>query len=522
MPEWFDAGLRTELQAKGRRVVKAGRKQILLIDDGGRVFACNNRCPHEGYPLSEGTLGPSCTLTCNWHNWKFDLANGETLVGGDRLRQYPTEVRDGRVWIDISDPPAEARQARALENLEEASDDNDFERMAREVARYIKADGDPLEPLRHMVVRSAARFEYGMTHAYAAAADWLSLHKVAATEEQRLIALVEPIAHIAFDTLRERDYPYAAATTAWDETAFGRAMEEEDEVRAIALVNGALSSGRQALPPLQRAFARAALAHYQDFGHSAIYARKSFELIEFLGGAAAAPVLHALTRSIIYATREDRIPEFRHYAKALGGWSATGMACSAADLVGLSVNAALDRVAALPGDNEAKYRLLLEANALAMLRYDVDVGLHTTKPISHNVGWLDFTHSLTFGNAVRLHCTAQPELWPQALLQLACFLGRNAPFLLAQADWTWEVSDAERFFARERTGLYDHGIREPIFACHRVKVLAAVAEEVSWAGQGDLSNAVLAAANRYLNSRMKAHHGLRAAHQALSFVEAEG
>lgn len=154
MANWFDAGSRVDLEKTGRRVLKAGRKQILLLLDQGRIFACNNRCPHEGYPLSEGTLGAACTLTCNWHNWKFDLASGETLVGGDRLRQYPVEERDGRIWIDVSDPPAEAQQARALANLEEASDDNDYERMAREVARFVKADGDPFEPLRRMVVRS--------------------------------------------------------------------------------------------------------------------------------------------------------------------------------------------------------------------------------------------------------------------------------------------------------------------------------------------------------------------------------
>lgn len=522
MPEWFDAGLRAELQAKGRRVVKAGGKQILLIADGERLFACNNRCPHEGYPLSEGTLGDSCTLTCNWHNWKFDLASGETLVGGDRLRQYPIEVRDGRVWIDIADAPAEARQARALESLEEASDDNDYERMAREVARFVKAGGDPFEPLRRMVARSPARFEYGMTHAYAAAPDWLSLHKAAATDEQKLTALVEPIAHIAWDTLREGEYPYTPDAAEWDDAAFARAMEGEDEAATIALVNGALSRGPDALVPLNRAVTRAALAHYQDFGHSAIYARKAFELIELLGAPVAAPVLHALTRSIIYATREDRIPEFRHYAKALKAWSEDGKPCTAAELVGLSVNAALDRVAALPGGNEAKYRLLLEASALAMLRFDTDVDLHTAKPVSHNVRWLDFTHALTFGNAVRQHCTVQPELWPQALLQLACFLGRNAPFLKPEADWSWEVGDSASFFARERAALYDHGIREPIFACHRVKVLAAVAQEVAWADEGRLSNTVLAAANRYLNLPIKGHHTLRAAHQALSFVEAEG
>jgi nitrite reductase/ring-hydroxylating ferredoxin subunit len=522
MANWFDAGLRADLDKQGRRVVKAGRKQILLLTDGGRVFACNNRCPHEGYPLSEGTLGSSCTLTCNWHNWKFDLASGETIVGGDRLRQYPVEERDGRIWVDITDPPAEARQDRALGNLAEASDDNDYERMAREVARFIAADGDPLEPLRRMVLRSAARFEYGMTHAYAAAPDWLALHQAAATPAQRLAALVEPIAHIAWDTVREPEYAYTSASAPWSEEAFVAAVEAEDEARAISLVNGALSNGDAALASLQRAFARAALAHYQDFGHSAIYVRKAFELIGLLGGSTAKPVLHALTRSIVYATREDRIPEFRHYAKALSNWSANVKACAPEELVGLSVNATLDRVAAMGGDNEPKYRVLLEANALAMLRFDTDVDLHTAKPISHNVRWLDFTHALTFGNAVRWLCREQPELWPQALLQLACFLGRNAPFLKDEADWSWEVSDGAAFLAREREAHYDHGIREPIFACHRVKVLAAVAEEVAWAGQGRLAAALLAATNRYLNSPIKGHHGLRAATQALSFVEAEG
>lgn len=522
MAQWVDAGLVSDLAERGRRVFKTGAKQILLIAAHDRLFACNNRCPHEGYPLSEGTLGASCTLTCNWHNWKFDLSSGETLVGGDQLRLYPVEKRDGRVWLDVSDPPAERRQARALANLEEACTDNDYERMAREVARYIRASGDPLEPLRHVIHISAPHFEFGMTHAYAAAPEWLALRAIATGEEERLTALVEPIAHIAWDTLREPDYPYTQDIAPWDARAFVACVEAEDEAGAIARLNGALS--RNAQPnDLKPAFAAAALAHYQDFGHSAIYVRKAFELIDALGSAVASPVLRALTRSIVYATREDRIPEFRYYAKALSKWSDRGSETfSARELVGLSVNATLDRVLNLAGDNEAKYRLLLEASALAMLRFDMSVDRHVDKPVSHNVRWLDFTHSLTFANAVRSHCTDTPGLWPAALLQLACFLGRNAPFLLPEVDNAWFVDDEAAFLARERKALFDHGIREPIFACHRVKVLAAVAEESSWAGIGSLSRNVIAATNRYLNTPVKLHHGLRSAHQALSFVDAEG
>jgi nitrite reductase/ring-hydroxylating ferredoxin subunit len=522
MADWIDAGTRADLATKGRRVLKAGGKQILLIADGDKLFACNNRCPHEGYPLSEGTLGAACTLTCNWHNWKFNLESGETLVGGDRLRRYPVEERNGRIFIDIADAPAGERQSRALANLLEAAHDNDYDRMAREVARFVRADGDPLQPLRHIINARAAHFEFGMTHAFAAAPDWLALYDAAKTEQQRLTALVEPIAHIAWDTLRERAFPYTDETAPWDGDGFIAAIEAEDERAALAMLNDAVADGPQHAAAIKAALARAAHAHYQDFGHSAIYTRKAFELIARLGWSVAAPVLKSLTRSIVYATREDRIPEFRHYAKALANWPASPRPATAESLVGLSVNQTLERTLALPGDNEAKYKLLLEASAIALLRFDMSAYGRTDKPVSHNIGWLDFTHALTFGHAVRELCSEDPSLWPQALLQMACFLGRNTPFIAHKADTSWDVAEAQAFFAREHESLYDHGIREPIYPCHRLKTLGAVAEEVAWAGDGSLSRTILAATNRYLHSPIKYHHALRSAHQALSFVEAEG
>src|ERR1700740_2782434 len=94
----------------GRKVVRKGGKQVLLIAGGGEVFAVANRCPHEGYPLSEGTEGPACVLTCNWHNWKFALRTGAALVGRDPVRTYAVEVRQGEIFVDLADPPAEAQR----------------------------------------------------------------------------------------------------------------------------------------------------------------------------------------------------------------------------------------------------------------------------------------------------------------------------------------------------------------------------------------------------------------------------
>ena len=78
-----------------------------------------------------------------------------------------------------------------------------------------------------------------------------------------------------------------------------------------------------------------------------------------------------------------------------------------------------------------------------MLHFDLARQDRTEIPVSQNVGWLDFTHALTFANAARHLCGRNPALWPAALLQMACFLGRNARFVDFDQDVAaWAVDDA--------------------------------------------------------------------------------
>ena len=86
MTGWVQAVALDELAAKRRVIFRHDGRQIALFHTETGVLACNNRCPHEGYPLREGSLDGDCVLTCNWHNWKFDLKTGQNLYGGDRLR----------------------------------------------------------------------------------------------------------------------------------------------------------------------------------------------------------------------------------------------------------------------------------------------------------------------------------------------------------------------------------------------------------------------------------------------------
>ncbi|MEJ0027381.1 MAG: Rieske (2Fe-2S) protein [Rhizomicrobium sp.] len=512
------------LAAAGRKVFRRDGKQVLLIASGGRVFAIANRCPHEGYPLSEGSLGADCALTCNWHNWKFDLKTGAALAGRDPVRTYDVEIRGGEIFVDLADPPADAQRDRALKGLADAVGDNDRPRMAREVARLERAGFDARLALTHAIAARNAHLEYGTTHAHAAAADWLKLAARAKNEDARLAATLEPIAHLAWDTPGADRFPYAEDARDWNAAAFVAAIEAENEAEAVALMRGALWLG-VAKRDIGAALGRAALAHYADFGHSAIYVRKTAELIDLLGPDSEAAILLALVRSLVTATREERLPEFRGYAKALAEWDGRGDApARAEDFLGLSVEGALRRTLASSGRPVREiYDALLGAAAWNLLHFDLAHDRATDNAIADNVSWLDFTHALTFANAARSICDGAPSLWPKALLQLALFVGRNKAYVTAQQEVDgWRVGDTQRFIADEMAGLYDHGIVEPIIACHRVKMLFAFEDELAAAPGAPWADAMAAAMNRWLHTPQKRHHGLRFAAQARDFVAKEG
>jgi nitrite reductase/ring-hydroxylating ferredoxin subunit len=51
---WVDVLAADALAAAGKAVVRHDGRQILVLQTERGLYACANRCPHEGYPLSEG------------------------------------------------------------------------------------------------------------------------------------------------------------------------------------------------------------------------------------------------------------------------------------------------------------------------------------------------------------------------------------------------------------------------------------------------------------------------------------
>ena len=538
-PQWTRAIDASRLQPGHPIAVKLAGRHIALFAHDGEIHACNNRCPHEGYPLVEGALGADCRLTCHWHNWTFDLRTGINQYGGDNLRVYPAKVDDGAVWLDLSDPPRDVLAARALAHLDEAIADVDAPRIAREVARLGKALASLEQASRaavaHAIVATHARLRYGMTHAYAGAEAWLRMSDRVTGDVERLSCVTEALAHIAFDLRGEPHAPYASGERAWDAKSFHDAVEAQDEAAAIEYANGALVAGRS-FRDLEPALTAAALAHYNDFGHTLIYLSHVRRLIERLGPEVEQPLVRCWIRSLTYATREDLLPDFGGYAGALNDWpdaakQQPAAVPTSAQFEGKSIREALAAVSGVAGaDPLALYGALFEAAARQLLRFDEAHALRTDNAVADNVGWLDFSHALTFAHAWRVQCARLPDhaadLWPRGLLQLALFVGRNKSYLADTADTDaelrrWTVADEAGFDRRAIAMIVDHGIGVPIFPVHWLKTWTAVHDEVALGLPDGARRAGLAAVNRLLAVRFKQRHALRNAHQALGFVARE-
>jgi nitrite reductase/ring-hydroxylating ferredoxin subunit len=538
---WARAIELDRLRASGRATVKLGSKQLALFLHEGTVHACNNRCPHEGYPLVEGALdAASCILTCHWHNWKFDLRTGANHYGGDSLRIYPVKVdAAGVVWVDASDPPAEARVQQALAQLDEAIADHDAPRIARELARLDRAGAGPEVAVARAVARSHQRLRYGMTHAWAGTEVWLRLRDALADPVERLACATEALSHIAYDTLREPLFPFTPARPLprWSAAEFLAAVEAQDEAGAASLVLGALEEGL-GVADLEPTLAAAALTHYNDFGHALIYLTHLGGLAARRGRDVAAPLLLGWLRMLIYSTREDLLPDFRHYAPALAQWPhattseslhcGRGAALDAAPFIARSVRDTLAATVAAAAHASPRqlHEALLRAAALHLLRFDASVERRTDNPVGENVNWLDFSHALTFGHAVRQVCMRTPALWPQGLLQMALFAGRNTPWLVADdaavpALARWAVADAEAFDAECRERVLDHGLAQYIFPVHLLKTWNAVRDEIALGVDAATATVLRAALNRFFAARFKQRHLLRTAIQAAAFVAKE-
>ncbi len=101
------------------RKIDLGDLSILIVRKGDEFYAVNNKCPHMGGDLSQGTLDGTI-ITCPVHHSQFDVTTGQVIRWTDftgfkasisklfkspkPLTKYEIEVEDDQIFLKMETP----------------------------------------------------------------------------------------------------------------------------------------------------------------------------------------------------------------------------------------------------------------------------------------------------------------------------------------------------------------------------------------------------------------------------------
>ncbi|MBW1832328.1 MAG: Rieske (2Fe-2S) protein, partial [Deltaproteobacteria bacterium] len=83
------------------KAVTCKHRTLCLTHFEGQFAALDNKCPHQGGPLGEGSIEGGL-LRCPWHGWDFDPLTGKPPGGfDDGVETFPLEVREDGVYVSF-------------------------------------------------------------------------------------------------------------------------------------------------------------------------------------------------------------------------------------------------------------------------------------------------------------------------------------------------------------------------------------------------------------------------------------
>jgi len=85
------------------KTVTANHKGICLTHFKGKFSALDNRCPHQGGPLGEGSI-ENGLLRCPWHGWDFDPCTGLPPGGfDDGIETFAVKEEGDAVFVGVKE-----------------------------------------------------------------------------------------------------------------------------------------------------------------------------------------------------------------------------------------------------------------------------------------------------------------------------------------------------------------------------------------------------------------------------------
>ena len=308
------AGSLKELKSKGRLVVHGRHRPVLLVHEGGHVFALDNRCPHMGFPLDRGSVEDGI-LTCHWHHARFELASGCTFdLWADDVPTCPVEIRaGGEIWVKpvfgYANPAGHWRQ-----RLEDGLGHNLSLVIAKAVHGQLAAGLLPVDVVRQgglFGTRNRDGWDTGLTILTA-----LGQLLPFLSEEETHLALFHGVRRVAADcdgaTPRREREPLASRPDLTTLKGWLRrwvAVRHRDAAERTVLT--AIASGASPAALADLLFAPETDRAYADGGHSFDFINKAFECLDVIGWEYAADVLSSVVGQMAAARGSEERTAWR-------------------------------------------------------------------------------------------------------------------------------------------------------------------------------------------------------------------
>ncbi|MBN2501435.1 MAG: Rieske (2Fe-2S) protein [Anaerolineales bacterium] len=116
--KWVRTISEQQLKTRLRYVARIEGMMIQIVYYQDEIFAFDNKCPHWGYPLTNGRIGKDHSLTCPFHRSAFDFSTGDvtewspwppgfgnllrTIRRKDVLPIFQTKVENGYIYVDMA------------------------------------------------------------------------------------------------------------------------------------------------------------------------------------------------------------------------------------------------------------------------------------------------------------------------------------------------------------------------------------------------------------------------------------
>lgn len=289
-----------------------GGRALVLVRVDAQVFALEDACPQDGYPLSGGEFVDD-TLRCERHGGRFEVATGKCVRDGEDARRYHVRFDNGRVLVQVDDTLPEIEQARLVASLRLALIADDRPRLARDCVRLLNAGAEPADVLRAAMRYGAERSPDGFSSALAACADLARIYPLYA-RRTRALPLTQALVCVAAANKGKHQRPIPdpkrgviAGSAESRLLAFLTRMDARDAVEAEAWLSGALYQGLAASEAQQWILA-AACHEVVDGGATLVHALKALDLCDLLGMREAMHALPPLVPPLAYGLRAARLP----------------------------------------------------------------------------------------------------------------------------------------------------------------------------------------------------------------------